>query len=218
MMNFWIYVALSSSVLLPATAAFIRYKKVERDYTPFHFLLGAMVLQEALTLPVVLLRYSHAMITNTFMLVKVLLLVWQFYRWHLFDLRPALYRALMAGITAFWTGSTFLLDLQWGFNSPFIFFSSLLILVLTTNMMSRQIIRCNGPLLGNAIFLICAALLFFFTYLALVEIFWAFGLDKSRAFQVRIYTILSFVNLFTNLIYLAAVLCLPTKRPYFLLF
>ena len=218
MMNFWIYVALSSSVLLPATAAFIRHKKVEREYTPFHFLLGAMALQEVLTLPVVLLGYAQAMITNTFMLAEVLLLLWQFQRWQLFERQQVLYRSLLAGITAFWIGTTFFLPLHWGFNSPFIFFGSLLILVLATNMMSRQIIRCNGALLRNSIFLICAALLFFFTYLALVEIFWAFSLDKSRAFQERIYTILSFVNLITNLIYLDAVLCLPTKRPYFLLF
>lgn len=218
MMNFWIYVAFSGSVLLPATAAFIRHSKVERIYAPFHFLLGTMVLQEAITLTVVLLHYSHAMITNSFMLVKVWLLLWQFHRWQLFDSRPPIYPALIGGISLFWMGSTFFLDLHLGFNSPFIFCSSLLILVLTTNLMSRQIIRCNGPLLRNAIFLVCTALLFFFTYLALVEIFWAFGLDKSRAFQVRIYTILSFVNLITNLVYLGAVLCLPTKRPYFLRF
>ena len=78
--------------------------------------------------------------------------------------------------------------------------------------MNKIIITETKALIKNPAFLTCVAFIIYFTYLALVEIFYIYGLSKDITFSVKMYAIMTAINLFTNLTYAMVILWIPRKR------
>jgi hypothetical protein len=57
----------------------------------------------------------------------------------------------------------------------------------------------------------------FFTYRAIIEVFYLMKLPFSNQFYLNVYVIMDFVNLFVNLIFALAVLWIQTKQKFILL-
>ena len=215
-MNFWIFVGLSAAVVLPAIGSLFRCRQVEGGYVPFFLLLWAGTLNEALKLFLLLNQRGHAVTSNVFSLVQVLLLVWQFRNWDLFGGRRALFMPVQAAVVLAWLASTLFSPQPKGFNTLFHFFSSLLLTLMALSVLSRQIIRNRGPLLKDSVFLVSGSVALFFAYASLAEALWLAGLHRRALFQLWVAILFSCVNFFTNLVFLLAVLWIPKKRPYLL--
>jgi hypothetical protein len=54
----------------------------------------------------------------------------------------------------------------------------------------------------------------YFTYSVLVEAFWIFGINHSSVFRNNIYGILSYINLFVNLLFTLAIVWMPTRLVF----
>ena len=67
------------------------------------------------------------------------------------------------------------------------------------------------------VFLISIGFIIYFTYEILVEAFSLYGLNNSLEFQKNVYMILTYLNLFVNLLYALAILWIPRKRVHMLL-
>ena len=84
---------------------------------------------------------------------------------------------------------------------------------MSVTILNRLIVS-QINLLTNSSFLICAALIIYFTFLALIEIFWLFGLDSSTSFRLNVYRIMAYINLFVNLIFAIAILWMSRKLEF----
>ena len=56
----------------------------------------------------------------------------------------------------------------------------------------------------------------FFTYRAIVEVFYWIRVPFSNSFYVHVYIIMVYVNLFVNLIFALAALWIPTRQKFIL--
>jgi hypothetical protein len=85
---------------------------------------------------------------------------------------------------------------------------------MSVTVINRFIFGNIHQILKNALFHIIIAFIAFFTYKTLIEIFWVYGLNASRDFRVAVYRIMTYINLFANIVYTLAVIWMPRKAEY----
>lgn len=85
-----------------------------------------------------------------------------------------------------------------------------------TDKMNSLIVNEKGRLLRQASFLICAAFLLYYGCKLFVEVFHLFRLPFSNAFYDYLWMTLSVVNGIANIIYVIAVICIPTREEFIL--
>ncbi|MGN6533241.1 MAG: hypothetical protein ACTHK0_15970, partial [Ginsengibacter sp.] len=64
------------------------------------------------------------------------------------------------------------------------------------------------------IFFIGTGLIVYYTFKIFIEAFLLYGLEAGQAFYKRLFVILAWINLFTNLLFAYAILCIPKKIYY----
>jgi len=216
-MNYLLSELFSYSVGIGSIIGLIRIHKIDRAYIPFIVLLWAGLLNEVIT-TVLINRYgSNAINSNIYVLVESLLICWFFSRLHLFAGHHWFYVAVLLFFGATWIADNFILSSITRFNSYFRIVYSFSVVLMSIHLLNRQLTISKMRLLKNSVFLICMGFIIFFTYKALVEIFWVYGLNASKSFRVEVYRIMAWINLFVNLIFAIAVLWIPVKRRFTLL-
>ncbi|MCW3074283.1 MAG: hypothetical protein JWP69_1352 [Flaviaesturariibacter sp.] len=213
-MSFFVNALFSLSVGFSALIGWVRYKKSDPAFFPFLLLVTLGFLHEILSILLLKAGYSNAASYNLFSLFEALLINWQFSRWQLFEKHPQGYHRLQCLMVTVWLCELALQQSLLRFFSYFIIGYSFLIVLMSITLINRTIFRESRSLLRNSRFLICMGLIIYFIYAVLVETFWLFGLTQSQSFRVGIYQILSYINLFTNLIYALAFLWIPMKPRY----
>jgi len=215
-MTFELNAALSLSIGIAAVISWVRIKKTDPAYLPFFILLWLGFTTEIVSILLMKKGYSNAVLYNFFSLFEAVVVIWQFKKWRLFGNKAKVYY-LFQGL--FFIGWVTELALRGGlnqFSSYFIIAYSTVIVFIAIGIINGVIFKESSPLLLNPVFLICMGLIIYFTYMALIEIFWLYGLNRSSAFRIRVYDIFAFINLFTNLLFAFATLWIPMKRQYLL--
>ena len=213
-MSFELTVFFSLTISIAAIAGLVRIKHIDGKFLPFLYLVFAALINEVASIILVSAGYSNAFLYNFFSLVELILITWQFYKWGLFHRRKRLALALTGIMTILWTWEIVMRKGVYEFSSYFIVACAIVIVLMSINMMNKVMFNEPAQLFYNPIFLICMGFIIYFTYAILVEVFWFYGLNKSREFRIRIYEILAYINLFTNLVYAFAILWIPLKRQY----
>ncbi|WP_276504440.1 hypothetical protein [Terrimonas pollutisoli] len=213
-MSFVLNAVFSLSVSLAAIIGWIRIKKIDPAFFPFILLMMAGLINESVSLLLVYKGYSNSVSFNLYSLAAALLLGWQFYKWGLFKRRAVYYLIQFVFLTG-WMFETFVYSKNL-FNSYFIIAYSFVVVLLCIEQINHEIFPVKRRLWTDPIFLICMGLLVFYTYSVMVEAFWHYGLNRSRFFRLRIYEIMAYINLFTNLLFAFAVLWIPLKPRYIL--
>lgn len=215
-MQFELNAVFSLSVGAGAIAGWIRMKKTDPAFVPFILFLTAGFVAEVASIILIKRHYSNVPVFNVYSLVESLLLIRLFYCWGLFrELRRmpvVLYVLFPAASFGEWI---YRHDVT-AFTSFFVIGFSMIIVFLAINQL--QIVLFTEPfrLYRNPVFLICMGLLLYFTGTILTEVFWVYGLNGSRVFRDRVLEIFSYVNLFTNFVFLIATLWIPLKPHYIL--
>jgi hypothetical protein len=96
----------------------------------------------------------------------------------------------------------------------FRFTYSVVIVLLSITRINGVIATSRESMLVNPDFLLCAGFIIYFTYKIVVEAFWLYGLTASANFQLRVYDIMAYINLFINLLYAYAILWMPRKQLF----
>jgi len=215
-MNYYLSALFSLSVGIGAVIGWIRLRKIVSAYLPFLWLLWLGLINELLSIGLMQAKHSNVINFNLFSLIQALLITYQMFRWGLFQDRKPFYFTIQATLLLSWMYELFILQSIYQFNSYFTIFHSFVIVLMSISTINQITFKEPGSLAKNPIFLICMGFIFYFTYAVLVEAFWIYGLNHSRAFRIRIYEIMAYVNLFTNFIYAFAILWIPLKRRYIL--
>lgn len=212
-MSFYLNAAFSLSIGIAAIIGWVRIKKTDPAFFPFLLLMGAGLVNETVSLSLANMGYTNAIPFNVYSLVAAMLIGWQFMRWGLFK-KKEWYFAMQSIFLVSWIVEFVKSDNL--FNSYFIIGYSSVIVLLCIEQINREIFRVKRKLYLHPIFLICMGLLVFHTYSVMVETFWIYGLNKSSVFRLRIYEIMAYINLFTNLLFAFAIVWIPLKLQYIL--
>jgi hypothetical protein len=200
-------------ILLPALVGVIRYKRLDDTFFPFLVLLWVGCLNEILSEVLVYYRYPTIGNANIYVLIEGLCILAFFKRQALFDSGSRLYTFLTLFLLLFWVGETLLFASITSLSLYFRIVCSFVIVLLSIQQVNKLLTSTHTPLLTHSLFLICISFIIYFTYKILVYTFWLYGLKKSAAFVMSIYTIMIYINLFCNLIYTIATLWMPRKLP-----
>ncbi|MGN6400135.1 MAG: hypothetical protein ACTHMD_06775 [Flavisolibacter sp.] len=213
-MNYETNALFSLTIALGAVAGWARVKKIDRSFFPFLLLTWTGLVNEIVSLALIYKGYPNVVNYNIYSLTEALLVVWQFKEWGLFGRKRGLFYTVLGFFALWWLYETFILSSLFYFNSYFIVGYSFVIVVMSIVTISEMLFYEDYRLLRNAKFLICMGFVVYFTYAVLVEAFWLFGLNQGKFFRIRIYELLAYINLFTNLIFAVAILWMPMKPRY----
>ena len=213
-MNHTQIVLFSSTILLGAIIAVIKFNKIERSFYPFLILLWVASLNEIISLIVSLLGYSTVLNNNIYVLAEALLILWQFKEWDLFNSYKRMYRLVNITLILVWIFENNSTAALGKLTMHFRLLYSLLIVVLSIHLNTRLVFNYKKNLVRSPVFLICSGFTIFFTYKILIEVFWMYGLNTSVSFRNNVYIILIWINGLINILYSVALLCIPVKPRY----
>lgn len=212
MQNFALDILLNHSIIIAAFITVFRLKPIFQSYYPFIFFIWLGLVNETLSLLLIYKFRSNTANSNVYVLFEYCLILLQFYKWQGIK-KAKLYVLISAGLLV-WTGDNLILNSISTNNSIFRIFYSFIIVFLSIDQISKIIVNERGNLLKNAMFLICIAFLTYYGCKAFIEVFNAFHLGFSDTFNRNIFMILYFANLFSNIVYAIAILCIPTKQEF----
>ncbi|MEP6749368.1 MAG: hypothetical protein ABJB86_16655 [Bacteroidota bacterium] len=213
-MSYFISAISSLSIGIAAIIACWRFRKIHPVFRPFIYCIWLALANEILSIILVQTIRTNAVNSNIYVLLESLLIVWQFRKWGMFERYKIVFKLLLGLLVLAWFTENFMLFSIRQFSSWFRIFYSFIIVLLSISLLNRQILGDKGILLKNPVALICLSFIIYYTYKVLVETFWVYGLNESGTFRNKVYIILNYINLFSNLIYALAVLWMPTKHRF----
>ena len=214
-MSYELSVIFSMSIGIGAVIGWVKIKKIDPAYFPYLLWLGLSFLNEIYSYIITEEGYSNVVSYNIFLIIEATLILWQFKKWQLFKTINRYYFLQSIFLTG-WIAEVIGRSGLHQFNSYFIIGESTLIVFMSISMLNKVMFKESSALFMNPIFLICMGMIVYFTYSILIEVFWLYGLNKSKQFRIKIYEILAYINLITNLVYGIATIWIPLKPRYIL--
>lgn len=204
--------ALTITNLLAAFLAALFYKKIDKKVHPFlwYLFLAAIAELSFFITKQDKTKIAIHLVGNIYYLIETLLYLTFFYsvnviknlRWY-------------AGLTTF---TITLFFASWLFKNPLTYYVmipyqivSVLIIVLSVNLITQQIWQLKTNLIKNGLFLIGAGILLVTTNSFFIEAIFLLGIGDKN-FENNIFYIYRFVNLSVFLIDIAAILCLTKQK------
>jgi hypothetical protein len=216
--SFPLTVTLSFSILIAAVIAIIRYKNIRKEYYPFIYLIWVGSLNEIISFILVINHHFNIINGIIYGLFESLLLLWYFKNLGVFNGKRLLLYFLIILFSGIWVFDSFLSkDFGERFNSYFSIAYSFPIVLLSITAINRLLFQ-EKEIIKNPAFLICIAMVIYFTYKVVVEMFWLYGLKESPTFRLNVFAILMLINFFCNLIYALAILWMRNKQAFTLQF
>ena len=203
-----LYLITSFSVIVAVLLSFFILQKADKRFLPFILLLYAGLVAEVINYYMA----NNSVSTNIYALFEVLLITWLFTNWNFFkDPKIGIWLSII--FFCIYIADILFMPRLNQYTPYFNVISSLAIIIMSVLTINKVILEENKSLVKNSIFLICIAFIIYFTNLALVEIFYIYGLtQQSVNFANKVYSIFQVINLITNLIYALAILWIPRKN------
>jgi len=217
-MSFNLSVILSFSIWIAGVIGVIRFSKIRTTYYPFIYLVWLACVNESVSYFLIIYNNNNIVNGIIYDLCESLLLLWFFKNMGIFNRRKWMFYFFMTIFFGVWVFENFF-SKRFGtaFNSYFSIAYSFSIVLLSINAINSLLFK-EREIIKNPAFLICTAIVVFFTYKVVVEVFWLYGLRESSSFRTSVYVILLYINLLCNLIYALAILWMRKKEAFTLQF
>src|SRR6185369_651139 len=171
-MGFQFTVLASQSIWIACVIILFRFKRINSSYYPFIFLVILACLNEALSHYLITSGKSNSVNNNIYVLLESLLLLVQFKNWGSFINKRILFWTIGIIFISVWVIENFIISKIAYTNSYFRITYSFILVLLAVNEINEIIVRDRKNILVNPIFLICSAIVLYFTYKILLELFW----------------------------------------------
>jgi hypothetical protein len=213
--SFWTNFIESGTIVgtLPCAVGALRFRELERRHFPFLLLVWTGFANDILSYFMGKYLRTNAPNTDIYFLMEALMVLWMFRRWGLFRNR-SVYKALIGLYLVAWILETLVFGSLFAFNVYCHVLFSVVSVLLSIQYINKLILTEQKLGLGNGEFLVCIAFVFYFTARIITEIFWFYGFDVDKAFAARVYLIMTYTNVFVNLIFAAALLRMPAKQRF----
>jgi hypothetical protein len=206
------------SVGVSAFIALLRFKNIDISFKPYTFLLFIGFGFEVLGVLLIHFFKNNLLIGNIYVLFESIILLWQFILWSISNNTKRRYLFFCFLFLSVWIFDNLILNNITTVNSLFRVFYSLVIVFLSIEQINFVFVTERNNVLLNARFLITSAFIIFYTYKAVFEVFYMINIKMSDRFYNSLFQVLILINLFTNLIFAFAVLCIPKKQKFMLPF
>jgi len=213
-MKYFFLFLLSQSVLLPIIAGLVRWRRMDKSYRPFFWLLVIGFLVEIISFISIRLAKDNTVIVNIYGLLEWTFLAWQFHAWGFLRQRKSLFYALLGLAALVW----FIVNIVFGhiheFSPYFVFFYSFLIVLLGVNEINFMITHYSRNLFRNPRFVICVGLIIYFVYM--IVYYWALEISKfgRSEISISIAFLVAYVNILANIFYAIAFLLIPKPQRF----
>ena len=213
-MTSWSIIAMTT--YLPAIAGILVFKKINTSFYPFIFYVWVGCINETVSTLISNAGGTTILNSNIYIIIASFLLVWFFKKQGTIKSRK-LYLGILASLLVVWVLEHFVFSRITNLTAWFRMYWSFLTVLLSINTLNIVLLK-RVNLLRDSLFLISISLIIFYSYKSIVETFGTYGLEASMDFNRTIYSILAYLNGFTNLVYLPAILWIPKKKPSLLQF
>lgn len=214
-MSFELNAAFSLSIVVSVIIGWVRFSRTDPAFLPILLYLTIGFINEAIGTILAYQGYTNVISYNLFGLVESVLLTWQFLKWGLFGKNKRYYYLLQLSFFLLWMAESSLFSVQ-TFNSYYVIAHSFVLVMMSITTINMVVLKETTPLFKQPVFIFCLALIFFFTYSILVECFWIVGFNHQKMFRLKIFEILSYINLLTNLLFAFGYLWVPMRPRYIL--
>ncbi len=215
-LNYYFSQATGFSVLFAAITGAVRYRRILPAFRPFVILMWLAAANELMSIICVRLFHQNTVNGNVYVLIEYAAILILFMRWNEQEQRRSVYALLLLLGLAVWITDNIIWHSVFTFSSLFRIVYSFIVVYLSIDKLNEVIFRERTNLFRNAQFIICLSFIFYYTYKATYETFFLLQMNMSNSFYINTFMILVFVNLFTNLVYAWAMLCIPTKQKFIL--
>ncbi|MBA2499265.1 MAG: hypothetical protein H0V30_06015 [Chitinophagaceae bacterium] len=212
-MSFQLSAILSLVIGIPAIIGLVKFKRLEKSFRPFIALLWVGFINEVISIYCIYEFGNNMVNYNFFILAEIMLILWQFRSWKLFT-HYKVYVSLQIMVVIAWCTETLYINNIYSLNRYSLILFSFIIVVCAIFQVAFMIFSHTNKLLQHATFIICIAFIVFFSYTIIAESIGLYGLQLSKDFRVEVQTLFVYVNLFTNLLFILAVIWMPTKLRY----
>ncbi|MBS1667781.1 MAG: hypothetical protein JST58_10425 [Bacteroidetes bacterium] len=209
----WRFV-ISLSVAFPAIVGLIRIKKIDKAYySLFIYIIVSLLSELSFGLITQQSKSMTIVIINWFNLFEAIILLTQFKFWEHFDLYTKLFPELIIAVIVGWIFENLFLHNLSHFHVYFLIAYSFLLVLLSVQTINHIIVNeSRVPLIKNPKFIICVAIIIFFTYTIFVYTLMAKGIDaENKKMMSNIFSIKVYVNAFANILYGIALLFVQKK-------
>lgn len=197
---------LSLSILIPVATGILRFKKLPQGYYPVIALIIAGLLNE------ILIHYLfsfHPIFNNIFFLLEFVLLCMQLRNWKNILTTKWIFYSLIGAATLWWIIDELILMKILGYKSLLLIFFPFVLVLLTTRQLSFIVAIGKTNILKNPVFVFCIAIILFYSYRVLSEIFYHYAPDGET--KKNIFNIQAYVNVVFNIMLAIAILLVPKK-------
>lgn len=212
MSSFVVNIISSLSIALPAVLISFRWRQIAPAYYSFAILLWIGALNELISLVMILNHYPNMFNSNIYVLLEYLLLIRLFMQWnHWYYLLPVV--LIITGIIIW------IIDNIWWHsitsdNSFFRMVYSAIIVLLSMLQCSMVVMHETRRLYKNAQFVICLTFVIYYTFKTFFESYNLLDEGISERFFYWLWLVLNIVNLFANLSYFYAILCIKKRTSF----
>jgi hypothetical protein len=213
MNSFWFSWIMSYSILIAAFIGILRYSSVHENYKPFIWIIWLGAFNELLSTVLIMVHRSNTINGNLYVLAEVTLFAYLFYSWRQLSRKEMV--MLLSFVTAAWITDNFFWHKITTINSAFRVVASFVLGFLAIGQINI-LLQEHKNLIRNGRFLICLAMLIFFSYKSFVEVFYAIPFKMTPGFYQKTFAVLVIINFVSNILYALATLCLPSKPQYML--
>lgn len=217
-MNYYFFFVLSCSIFVAAIIGTIKIRRVFPYYFPFFLCCCLACLNEIVSYLTGKWYHNDSVTNNIYVLAETLLITWQFYKWDNFGKQQWVFWLLLLGTLSVWCWEYHDGKSIQAIGLYFRLYAAFIIVMMSVKLNSQLIVHHRKPLISHPVFLICCGFILFFTFEILIETCWIYGMDIYPEFQSNIFHIMAWLNLFVNILYAIAFLCIPTKPRFITLY
>lgn len=210
------------SIVIAGIIALVKYRNIEKLFLPFIGFVWLAAGNDVLSYWLMKNGYHTAINNNIYVLAEGLLLFTFMKKIRGLEYETPPYKIYLAVLVIIWLIENILMGRITGVSSVFRIVCSLLLVFTAISLLSKilmfGLMSTDLDTNRRSIVLICTGVIIYFTFKLLIEIFWLYGLTKSKEFRMNLYDILIYINLFSNVLYAIALLWIRKKSHYIRLF
>lgn len=210
---FYISISSAFSILAPVLLICMRWKRLKSKYLPLSLLILAGLTNELLSLYNVYASHSNALNSNLFVLIEFLLTGILFLKLQSGISKTFLQTTMILGILI-WVTDNLIINRLSSNNSLFRMAASLIIVYLSIDKINQLIFFNRINNLKHVDLWLAFSFLIFHAYKTFVETFHIFPMQLGQFIYEMLWLIMNIINIFSNLLFTFAIICLPQKRTY----
>jgi len=196
----------SLSVLLPLAAGVVRFKKISRSYYPLIYLVAIGTIVEIASY---IIR-KNALVANLYVLLEFIFFCWLFHNLKQILKQKKWFYIIVFSFLVLWFIECVVFTKIFSFELYYRILYPFALVLLAVNQLNYLIINERNNMILNPVFILCCAMIIYFSYKCMIEIFYRYAPDTTignSIFGIHVY-----VNVLFNILLTLVVLCIPKKR------